>query len=256
MPAAFTPPARALHTVFVHCSASDVPEHDDVSVMRSWHLANGWADVGYHYFIKKSGEVQPGRALDMIPAAQGEWNPGTIAICLHGLRRDNFTTAQLAALILLCRNMAAAYAARGVTLRFRGHCEVQNKACPVIDYRRVLGLDAAGHMTGDTDPAAQDGGIVPGNMPSRPGAVHVATEPRPLQDGRWPAGTVLRRFSTGPAVAAMQAALNAALPQGPRLAVDGDFGALTEAVVRAFQDSRGLVVDGVAGPATAKALGL
>jgi putative chitinase len=64
----------------------------------------------------------------------------------------------------------------------------------------------------------------------------------------------LQLGSTGAAVASLQAAL-AAKGFGPG-AADGVFGAGTEAAVKAFQASRNLPADGVAGPVTAAALGL
>lgn len=248
----FKPPQRTVHTVFVHCSASDQPAHDDVSVMRSWHLANGWADVGYHYFVKKDGTIQPGRSLEQTPAAQSEWNPGTIAICLHGLRRDAFTAAQLEALIDFATVVRDAYAEKGVRIRFRGHVEVANKACPVIDYRRVLGLDIDGHMTHSPDASPQPGGVIAGNVPSDPGAHGAKSPAAPASASRW-TPEVLRKFATGARVADLQRALNAA---GAGLVVDGDYGRATEDAVKAFQEARGLVVDGVAGPATWAALGM
>lgn len=65
---------------------------------------------------------------------------------------------------------------------------------------------------------------------------------------------VLRPGSRGPAVQALQKALQAAgFDPG---AADGDFGARTERAVRRFQAARGLGVDGLAGAATQRALGL
>ena len=55
----------------------------------------------------------------------------------------------------------------------------------------------------------------------------------------------------GPAVENIQKELNAA---GFNLAVDGNWGDQTEAAVRAFQQQRGLQVDGVVGPKTSAAL--
>lgn len=60
----------------------------------------------------------------------------------------------------------------------------------------------------------------------------------------------------GERVKALQKRLNDHYPAYSRLDVDGEFGPLTEAVVMEFQRRAGLVVDGIAGPATLAALGL
>lgn len=143
----FQKPARPVHVTFLHCSASDHPQHDDVSVMRRWHKERGWSDVGYHYFIKKDGTIQPGRSLERTPSAQRGFNTGSIAICLHGLAERNFTAAQFEGLRCLCRQIDQAYG----RMRFRGHREVAAKACPVFDYRTVLNLDADGFMIIEDD---------------------------------------------------------------------------------------------------------
>jgi hypothetical protein len=66
---------------------------------------------------------------------------------------------------------------------------------------------------------------------------------------------VLHNGSTGGHVIELQRALNLS-GIGRALATDGIFGDGTEAAVRSFQTSRGLVSDGWVGPATWKALGL
>lgn len=134
------PSYRTVDTVFIHCSASDKPEHDDVAVIRNWHLARGFYDVGYHWFIKKDGTLQVGRDLELLPAAQKGHNKGSIAICLHGL--SSFTEEQFDTLRGLCAGLGNAFAP--AALRYRGHCEVSSKTCPVFDYRRVLGLGKDG----------------------------------------------------------------------------------------------------------------
>jgi len=137
-------PERPLSRVFIHCSASDNPEHDSVAVMRRWHVnGNGWSDVGYHFFITKKGEIQTGRSIDKVPAAQAGNNTGTIAICLHGLKADKFTQEQFASLRAFCRALNALYDNQ---LTFHGHCEVAAKTCPVFDYKAALNLDDNGRM--------------------------------------------------------------------------------------------------------------
>ena len=70
----------------------------------------------------------------------------------------------------------------------------------------------------------------------------------------------LKLGASGDAVEDLQRALRREDLYGPGTAhdgeIDGDFGPLTDAAVRAFQNARGLVADGVAGPNTIEALGL
>ena len=58
----------------------------------------------------------------------------------------------------------------------------------------------------------------------------------------------VRRGSTGEAVKGVQVRMN--MRQAPAIAVDGDFGPLTEQAVREFQESQAIEGDGVVGPIT------
>ena len=63
----------------------------------------------------------------------------------------------------------------------------------------------------------------------------------------------LRRGSSGAEVMELQKALNSQGKDGrsvPPLQMDGVFGKLTEAAVRAFQRNNGLKADGICGPVT------
>lgn len=136
---------RFVTKVFIHCSASDNPLHDDARIIEKWHLERGFAEIGYHYFIRKSGDIQEGRDLEKRPAAQKNRNVCTIAICVHGLHEPLFTNMQRVSLKALCLILNKAY---GGGLTFHGHKEVDPaRACPVFDYRAWLGLDANGNMS-------------------------------------------------------------------------------------------------------------
>lgn len=91
MPNIFKKPRRRVNRVFLHCSASDVPAHDNVATIRRWHLARGFSDIGYHFFIHKNGKISKGRNIEKTPAAQRKNNTGTIAICLHGLIKEKLS---------------------------------------------------------------------------------------------------------------------------------------------------------------------
>jgi hypothetical protein len=210
----FQKPSRIVDRIFVHCSASDHASHDNVATMRRWHLERGWSDVGYHFFIRKDGTLERGRPLNRTPAAQRNHNSGTIAICLHGLREEKFTEAQLTTLRNWCFEVNEAY---NGSVTFHGHCEVAAKACPVIDYKSVLKLDRFGRL----------------------GLEGVTSISLKETDAGMP---TLRRGDRGPAVVRLQQLL--------LLKPDGIFGPRTENAVKDFQKSAGLSRDGVVGPIT------
>ena len=139
----FIKPKRTVNRVFLHCSASDNVQHDNVKTITEWHLKRGFSGIGYHYFISKDGKIHTGRNIEVKPAAQEENNTGSIAICLHGLDIAKFTQAQFKSLKSLCKQINIAYSG---DITFHGHCEVANKACPVFDYKDVLTLNAKGYM--------------------------------------------------------------------------------------------------------------
>lgn len=131
----FHKPQRKVSKVFIHCSDSDNLKHDNIATIREWHKQRGFNDVGYHYFIRKTGEIENGRSLEIVPAAQQGHNTGSIAICVSGSK--DYTTQSMATLKSLCTAINKAY---NGTVTFHGHCEVSSKACPVFDYKKVLGL--------------------------------------------------------------------------------------------------------------------
>ncbi|MDD1795064.1 peptidoglycan-binding domain-containing protein [Enterovibrio sp. ZSDZ42] len=213
----FTKPHRDVDKVFIHCSASDSPEHDNLQTLREWHVKkNGWRDIGYHYFIHKDGTCSTCRDIQKTPAAQLGHNTGSIAVCLHGLKKNNFTQRQFETLIDMCRVFDNAY---NNQLTFHGHCEVSTKTCPVFDYREVLGLSLSGDRV---------------NRPN--------SSPQPL------AQPLLQLTDTGAAVTLLQQELAKKL--NISLSSDGHFGQQTKSAVLLFQKNQGLVEDGIVGKQT------
>jgi len=228
----FIKPHRKIKKVFIHCSASDNPKHDNAATIDAWHKVRGWAGIGYHFFIRKNGLIERGRDINKTPAAQGGHNRGTIAICLSGLEKSKFTSKQYASLINLCQQINLAYDSK---VTFHGHCEVSAKTCPVIDYKKVLDLSPGGNL-GSTILTKQDNDVVK--------VTTFIEEPETT-------GAILRHGNKGWRVRALQQQLESL---GYHVGnIDGDFGKRTRAAVLAFQADNHLITDGVVGPATNEA---
>jgi Negative regulator of beta-lactamase expression len=131
---------RYIDTIFLHCSATQpnwldyAGLSDQVAAIRSWHVARGWRDIGYHYLVGRLGTVAEGRPVEEIGAHVRGHNRGSIGICLiggHGSSADDrfdehFTPMQRAATEKLIRDLHKRFG----PLRLRGHNEVAAKACP------------------------------------------------------------------------------------------------------------------------------
>lgn len=117
---------RPIDKIIFHCSASDNPKHDDVDVMRQWHLARGFADVGYHFFITKAGKIQEGRPLTKVGAHTANHNTGSVGVCFHGL--NNFTKEQMAAIHVIIKRVEEQV---GHSLKLCSHRDFTSaKTCP------------------------------------------------------------------------------------------------------------------------------
>jgi peptidoglycan hydrolase-like protein with peptidoglycan-binding domain len=106
----------------------------------------------------------------------------------------------------------------------------------VVSFQSALGLGVDGIVGPITKRALYDSDEAPGAGVD-------------LRSASCPAN--IAQGQSGGCVATLQALLNG---KGQHLSVDGEFGPLTLAAVRAFQQAAGLVVDGIVGPNTKAAL--
>lgn len=58
--------------------------HHTAAMIKQWHLAKGWQDIGYHWVIEKNGKVVKGRGESTDGAHTVGWNSKSIGICLSG----------------------------------------------------------------------------------------------------------------------------------------------------------------------------
>jgi hypothetical protein len=129
---------RAIDTIVVHCTAH--PDRAAFGVggreIRADHVrptsagGRGWIDVGYHYVIRRNGEIECGRMESVVGAHAEGHNKTSIGVAWVGLEAP--TSEQREALVRLTRELLHRYGL-GVHRVF-GHREFgAQKACPVID---------------------------------------------------------------------------------------------------------------------------
>ena len=125
---------RKVNLIIIHCSASDHPAHDDISVIDQWHRARGWSGCGYHYFITKSGEVQVGRKENQIGAHAKGYNKNSIGICFSG--EHDFTNDQFYSAKRLIIGILNLYGLEPIDII--AHNQVnKNKTCPNFDISKI-----------------------------------------------------------------------------------------------------------------------
>ncbi len=64
--------------------------HDNCTIqdVHKWHLNNGWAGCGYHYFVSRAGKIYRGRPENAVGAHEPAVNWKSIGICLEGCYQD------------------------------------------------------------------------------------------------------------------------------------------------------------------------
>jgi N-acetylmuramoyl-L-alanine amidase len=124
---------RKINKLILHCSATPRGRDVKTDTIRDWHLAKGWADIGYHYVIELDGSVNMGRDVSLIGAHTLGENKGSIGICYVGgmnlsmtKPEDTRTDEQKEALRCLITDLKG----RFKNLKVYGHYNFSAKACP------------------------------------------------------------------------------------------------------------------------------
>jgi N-acetylmuramoyl-L-alanine amidase len=126
---------KSTNWIVIHCSATRAIQDVGAADIRKWHRAKGWADIGYHYVIRRSGKVEAGRPVDTVGAGVQGHNADSVHICLVGGLNDdtwkpesNYTPQQWESLTKLVATLSKKYP----KARVLGHRDFPNvaKACP------------------------------------------------------------------------------------------------------------------------------
>lgn len=99
--------------------------------IHDWHLANGWAGIGYHFVIRKNGDVEIGRPEWAVGSHAAGENSHTIGIHLSGDFSAAYPTeAQLNACAELVKDLCHDYGIPVDRNFIVGHCDLMATDCP------------------------------------------------------------------------------------------------------------------------------
>lgn len=130
---------RRIALIVIHCSATRCDRDFPVEALRHAHMhGRNFADIGYHFYITRDGEVHICRPVHQIGAHATGWNDKSIGICYeggldeNGVPADTRTYAQKCSLLDLFRQLKKDYP----HARISGHRQLSSsirKACPCFD---------------------------------------------------------------------------------------------------------------------------
>lgn len=110
------------HSACLNCTAEQIHQ---------WHLNNGWEGAGYHFLVRKDGNVYRLRPEEYIGAHAYGSNYNSIGICAEGnFENETMSEAQKNSLIELVSYLKGKY---GISKVLK-HSDVNNTACPGKNY--------------------------------------------------------------------------------------------------------------------------
>jgi len=105
--------------IVIHCSATRPGQDIGADEIREWHIAKKYADIGYHFVIRRNGRIEVGRGLEEVGAHVLGHNVTSVGVCMvggldeHGNEHHHnpgmFTDAQWASLRLLVQVLRIIY---------------------------------------------------------------------------------------------------------------------------------------------------
>ena len=124
--------------LILHCSATRETRDYAPEQLRRDHLARGFIEVGYHFYIRRDGTLTQHRRLNEVGAHCRPFNRCSIGICYeggldaNGKPKDTRTLKQRAALLALLLDLKQKFPKAVI----RGHKDMPGsvpKACPCFN---------------------------------------------------------------------------------------------------------------------------
>lgn len=115
--------------IVLHHAAAKTASVTDVD---RWHKQNnGWAGIGYHFYVRKDGKIYRGRPLNTWGAHVYGKNDVSVGICAEGdYTTEQMPQAQKTAIAELLDYLKAEYPSAKIV----GHYEIGASSCPGANY--------------------------------------------------------------------------------------------------------------------------
>ena len=130
---------RTITLIVIHCSAVKPDQTSSAKKIDEWHKDRKFKCIGYHYVIRRNGEIEPGRPEEQIGAHCVNHNAHSIGVCyeggldIRGQPADTRTAEQKAAMRRLLEELHQRYPRALIV----GHRDLNpGKKCP--GYKNVV----------------------------------------------------------------------------------------------------------------------
>lgn len=125
--------------IVVHCAATPPSMDIGAKEIDRWHRQRGFRCIGYHYVIRRDGNVETGRDLDEVGAHVEGYNSVSYGVCMvggvteSGVPDNNFTSPQFTSLVKIIEQLLV----RAPKAEVLGHRDIPGvrKACPSFDVK-------------------------------------------------------------------------------------------------------------------------
>lgn len=232
--------------ILLHHAEASICTAEDI---HRWHLNKGWAGAGYNYLVRKDGKIYELRDIEYVPAAAYGSNTCSINICAEGkYMTEDMPEVQKEALKWLVAELKKKY---NITI-VQKHKDVCATFCPGDRYPFTEIVNA------EIKPAIDEKKERIKELQSLLNKVYNS---RLAVDGIIGTHTnnalrkvALKNYCANELVKFIQRRLIMNGRSVGNCGADGKYGKDTENAVRKFQTTKGLVVDGIAGINTIKAL--
>ena len=158
---------RQINKIIIHCSATRIDRDFSASDVDSAHRLRGFSCWGYHYYVRKTGIINPMRPEEDVGAHCLGHNGSSIGVCyeggldVNGRPADTRTEAQKESLLKLITELLGRYpdavvlGHRDLSPDINGNGLVDRcewlKECPCFDARSEYGGIKKGASPGSQD---------------------------------------------------------------------------------------------------------